>query len=240
MLLDALICPNCGASLPAQAAPGGVVTCQYCSTTFRVPTTLTPEPDMGDLLLGADFSHTPITGWAFPNEDNIRLIPGATPEVRAKFAAAETLYYVLNSSGYFDNLDASVSIRFYEGELKYIDAGISLRYQKGVGSYAFLISPLGTYAVGYYMPGDDSGMAWKHIVDWTAHSAIHTGLDQVNRLRVTADAEHLRIYINGVLATSLHDSRYDAGEVLLDAEGGKNSSIEVGFTDLQLREIKRQ
>ena len=238
MLLDALICPNCGASLPTPAIAGGVVTCQYCNTTFRVPKSLTPEPDLGDLLLGADFSQKPIAGWAFPNEDNVRLIPGPTPELRSKFPAAETLFYVLNSSGYFDNVDVSVSLRFYEGELKYIDAGITLRYQKGIGSYAFLISPLGTYAVGYYVPGDAAGMDWKHIVDWTSHSAIRTGLQQTNRLRVTADGDRLRIYVNGVLATSLHDSRYETGEVLLDAEPGKSSTVEVGFTDLQLREVK--
>ena len=192
---------------------------------------------MGDLILGADFSRKPITGWAFPNEDNIRLIPGAVPELRAKFQSADTLFYVLNSSGIFDNLDVSVSMKFYEGELKYVDAGISLRYQNEVGSYAFLVSPLGTYAVGYYQKGDD-GMNWKNIVDWTAHTAIRPGLNQVNRLRVIADDGHLRVYLNGVLATSLHDGRYDAGQVRLDAEPGK-STVDVGFTDFQLREVKQ-
>ncbi len=217
-----------------------MVTCQYCNTTFRVPKTLTPEPDLGDLILGADFSRKPIAGWAFPNEDNIHLEGGSAPELRAKFAASETLYYVLNSSGFFDNVDVSVSMRFYAGELNHIDGGISLRHQKGVGSYAFLLSPLGTYSVGYYVPGDDSGMTWKHIVDWTENSAIRAGLNQVNRLRVTADAERLRVYINGVLATSLHDTRYDAGEIMLDAEGSKSSPVEMGFTDLQVREVRRQ
>jgi hypothetical protein len=239
MLMDALICPNCGASLPAPAVDRDVVTCQYCNTTFRVPKTLTPEPDLGDLILGADFSSKPIAGWAFPNEESIRLIPGPTPELRAKFAPADTLNYVLNSSGYFDDVDVSVSIRFYEGELKSIDAGISLRYQKSVGSYAFLISADGTYAVGCYLPGDDGSMAWKPIVNWTTHSAVRTGLNQMNRLRVSAERDHLRVHINGVLATSLHDGRHEAGEILIDVEGGKTSSVEAGFTGLQVREIKQ-
>lgn len=237
MLLDALICPNCGASLPPQAAPGDLVTCQYCKTTFQVPKSLTPEPDLGALLLGADFSRKPIIGWEFPNEDNLNFVPGPPPELRAHFPISDMLHYVLNSSGYFDNVDVSVSIVFHAGVLKEIDAGISVRYQKGIGSYAFLISPLGTYAVGYYVPGDDGSMTWKSIIAWTAHSAIRTGLEQVNRLRVVASADRLRMYINGVLATSLHDKRYEAGEVLLDAEGSKNSLVEVGFTDLELREV---
>lgn len=239
MLIDALICPNCGASLPVQSTQGGLVTCQYCNTTFRIPTSLTPEPDMGDLMLGADFSHKPIIGWAFPNEDNIRLVAGNPPELRAKFDAADTLFYSLNSSGFFDDVDVSVSIRFYAGDLKEIDGGLTVRYQKGVGSYAFLISPVGTYSIGFYKPGDKDDMQWTRIIGWTAHSAVRTGLNQANRLRVIASGDHLRMYINGVLASSLHDSQYTAGEVILDAEGSLKSGVDAGFTDLQVREVKK-
>ena len=136
-------------------------------------------------------------------------------------------------------VDVSVSIQFYEGELKAIDAGISVRYQKSLGSYAFLISADGTFAVGCYLPGDDGNMVWKPIVTWMTHSAIRTGLNQVNRLRVIAEGDHLRVYINGVLATSLHDSRHEVGEILLDVEGNKTSGVEAGFTNLQVREIKK-
>ncbi len=216
-----------------------MVTCQYCNTTFRIPTSQTPEPDMGDLMLGADFSRKPVIGWAFPNEDNIRLVAGNPPELRAKFDAADTLFYALNSSGFFDDVDVSVSIRFYGGELKEIDGGLSVRYQKGVGSYAFLISPVGTYSIGFYKPGDKDDMQWTRIIGWTAHAAVHTGLNQANRVRVIASGDHLRMYINGVLATSLHDDHYAAGEVILDAEGSTKSGVEAGFTDLQVREVKK-
>lgn len=240
MLLDALVCPNCGAALLSGATAGELVTCQYCKTSFHVPGSLTPEPEMGDLLLGADFSHEPIAGWELSNQDNVDLVAGTPPELRGHFPASDMLHYVLNSSGYFDNVDVSVSITFHAGELKEIDAGISLRYQKGVGSYAFLISPIGTYSVGYYLPGEAGDMIWKAVVPWTAHSGIRTGLNQLNRLRVAANGDRLRVYINGVLATSLHDKRYDSGEVLLDAESSKTSLIEVGYTDLQLREVSGQ
>jgi hypothetical protein len=239
MFLDALTCPNCGAALPASATPGGMITCQFCNTTFRVPTSLTPEPDMGNLILGADFSRKPILGWSFPNEDKIQLVGGTAPELRGKFPAAPTLFYALNSSGYFDNLDASVTIKFYDGRLDKIDAGLTLRYQKGLGSYAFLISPVGTYSIGYYQKATGDDMEWRPVVAWTAHAAIRAGLNQANRLRVIADGDRLRVYLNGVLATSLHDGHYNAGEVLLDAEPGNDSAIDVGFTDLQLREVTR-
>lgn len=239
-MLNALICPNCGGTLPPPAPGIDLVTCQFCGTTFSVAKTLTPEADMGSLLLGADFSWKPIEGWAFPNEDKVRLIPGPRPELRVKLPASDTLYYALNSSGFFDNIDASVSFTFYSGNLDDLDAGLSLRYQKGVGSYTVLVSPLGTYAVGYYHPGTGDGMDWTSILSWTKHSAVRQGLNQQNRLRVIANANHLRVYLNGVLTTSLHDGRFDEGEVLLSTEPGNHSEGEVGFTDLQLRDVKAE
>lgn len=237
-MLNALVCPNCGGTLPPPAPGISVVTCQYCGTTFSVAKSTTPEARMGKLLLGADFSRKPIEGWGFPNEDKVRLIPGARPELRGKFPAGPTLYYALNSSGFFDDIDASVSFTFYGGNLNDLDAGISLRYRKGVGSYSVLVCPLGTYSVGYYHPGTSGdNMDWATILNWTKHSAIRPGLNQTNRLRFIASGDHLRVYLNGVLATTLHDGRYDEGEVLLCSEPGSHSEGEVGFTDLQLREV---
>jgi hypothetical protein len=195
---------------------------------------------MGNLVLAADFSQDPIPGWGFPNRDKVQLIKDTVPELRAKFPAQSGLYYALNSSGYFDNIDASVSIKFYEGDLNLIDAGLVLRYRKEVGSYCILITPLGTYSLGYYQKGTaaDGGMDWKSIMSWTKHSAIKPGLNQLNRIRMIANGEHLRVYFNGVLATSIHDNRYDEGEVLLALEGTEKSVIDVGFSNLQLREVK--
>ncbi len=239
-MLNALICPNCGGVLPPPAPGMAVVTCQFCGTTFSVAKSLTPEADMGNLLLGADFSRKPIEGWGFPNEDTVQLSGGSRPELRAKFPAGPTLYYALNSSGFFDDIDASVSFTFYSGNLQDLDAGLSVRYRKGIGSYTALVSPLGTYAVGYYHPGTGDGMDWTSILNWTKHSAIKQGLNQVNRLRVIISSDHLRVYLNGVLATSLHDGRFDEGEVLLCSEPGGHSEGEVGFSDLQLRDVVRE
>jgi hypothetical protein len=235
--MDELTCPNCGAALPASAANADVVTCQYCNVTFRVPRTSTPEPDMGNLILGADFSHEPIPGWGFPNKDNIKLLNGTPPELRFKLTPKSGVYYALNSSGFFDDIDASVSVQFYEGNLDYIDAGIMLRYRKGVGSYNVFISPLGTYALAYYEKGTDD-LEWKSILSWTKHTALKPGLNQINRIRFISSKDHLHVYFNGVMATSVHDTHYQEGMVQLAAEATDKSSIDVGFTDLQLREVK--
>jgi|YNPNPStandDraft_1061719.scaffolds.fasta_scaffold21916_1 hypothetical protein len=39
-----LSCPNCGAAIAEEVAPRQVLTCAYCGASFRVPSSLTPEP----------------------------------------------------------------------------------------------------------------------------------------------------------------------------------------------------
>jgi hypothetical protein len=236
-MLETLTCPNCGAALPPQTAPSETMTCPYCQTTFRVPHSLTPEPASGDLILGADFRQLPISGWSLPNPDDVQTVDGKPPELRAKFGAVDTNNFVLRSSGYFDDVDVSVTLKFYEGTLNQIDAGLVLRYQKGVGGYIFYLSPVGTYTVAYYQPGDKDGMDWKPIMDWSENDVIRKGLRETNRLRVVVDGTHFRVYINGVLATSIHDDKCDEGQVILGAEGTKKSSVAVGFSDIQMREV---
>jgi len=48
----------------------------------------------------------------------------------------------------------------------------------------------------------------------------------------------LRVYLNGVLATSLRDNRYESGEVILAVEPSNKSSVDVSFYDLQLRDVR--
>lgn len=236
--MDQFICPNCGAALPASAIHAEVVTCQYCNVTFRIPRTLTPEPDMGNLILGADFRQQPVLGWNFPNPDNVQCLNSTPPELRFKFPAKRGVWYALNTSGFFDNLDASVSIRFYEGDVNLIDAGLALRYRKALGSYCVFITPLGSYIIGAYEKGADDSLEWKSILNWTKHSALRPGLNQTNRLRVIVNGDRLRVYLNGVLATSLRDTRYTEGEVLLAGEGTENSAFDIGYSELQLREAR--
>ena len=236
--MDQLICPNCGAPLPASAANQEVITCQYCNITFRIPKSFTPEPDMGNLILGADFRQDNLPGWDFPNKDNVQFINGTPSELRFKYPAKVGLWYALNSSGFYDDVDASVTIRFYEDKEDIIDAGLVLRYRKTFGSYCILISPLGTYVVGSYELGKENGLEWKTITSWTKHTALRKGLNQINRLRVVIKGNHLRVYLNGVMATSIHDDRFQEGEILLAAEASEKSAVEVGYSDLQVREVK--
>jgi hypothetical protein len=45
--------------------------------------------------------------------------------------------------------------------------------------------------------------------------------------------------LNGVLATSFQDERFKMGKFYLAAEPSEKSSMEVGFSDLQVREVPK-
>ena len=113
--MKALTCPNCGAALPARSLKDDIAVCEFCGTSFRVPKTLTPEADMGDLILGADFSKTINPGWTTVNHDQLTFHKGSPAEMRASLTPQTNSYYTLKSSGFLDNFDVSVSIRFFEG-----------------------------------------------------------------------------------------------------------------------------
>jgi len=56
---------------------------------------------------------------------------------------------------------------------------------------------------------------------------------------VICNGDNFRIYLNGVLATSFQDDRFKMGKFYLAAEPSEKSSMEVGFSDLQVREVPR-
>lgn len=231
-----LNCPNCGASLPAHASKADVVSCEFCGTTFRTSATLTPEPTMGNLLLAADLSKKPIPGWSLFNEADLKFIPGAIPELQVGFGAKSGLYDVIGSSGLFDDVDVGVTIKFLEGKQEWVYGGIFTRYGP-TGGYAFLISAQSSYKLGYYHKGADDKLVWSDLMPWTSHTALHSGLEKSNRLRVICNNDRLKVYLNGVLATSIRDSRFEVGKLYVSFSSGLESNIVAKISDLQLREV---
>lgn len=237
--MKALTCPNCGASLSAAALKTNLATCEFCGTTFRMSTTHTPEPDMGDLLLGADFGSNLLPGWELVKDGEITFHHGNPSELCGIYKPRLNSYYVLKSSGFLDDFDASITIKFTEGDEKLIAAGFFPRLTND-GGYAVYISPLGSYNVGYFTKDTTSSdLKWNTLVDWTQHTSLRKGLNVTNRLRVLFDGERIRIYLNGVLATALKDSRYAMGKLHVIVEPNGDTSLGIAFSELQVREIIR-
>jgi len=227
----ALSCANCGAVLRAEDILDGVAVCKYCGVNFRVPLTFTPEPALGDLLLGADFRDPELRGWKTFSHDKWELRPGARGELWATFPASDRLHPILRTPGPLDDFDLGVSIRFIEGAHDYISAGFEVRNCDD-GDYVIQISALGTFRVGWHARTEWGGEFFK----WTDHPALGKGLGAENRLRVMLRADRLRVYLNGVFATSLHDAKYTFGFARLVVAPGTQTPIVVAFSDLQLRE----
>jgi len=229
--MQRLSCPNCGAALPDHTLPNKVVTCEYCGVSFRVPDSLTPEPDMGDLLLGADFSDPKAPGWRLSTPERLEFKPGQPAELWARFPASKLIHPVVSTPGYFEDFDASVTIRLMEGQREQISAGMEVR-SCDAGDYVIRVSAQGTFQVGWHNKTDWGGA----LVGWTEHPALRKELGASNRLRVVLRGDQIRVYLNGVLATSLRDGRLSAGTVRVVVTPGENQPVVVVFSDLQMRE----
>ncbi len=232
-LLHELDCVNCGAVIRVMAMRGSVVTCEYCHASFRIPTTLTPEPDLGDLLLGADFRETDTPGWVLVNREQLEFRPGTPAELWATFPPSDRIHPVIRTPGPFDDFDVSVSIRFIKGSYEHISAGLEAR-SGDEGDYVVRISAQGTFNLGWHNKMDWGGS----LIGWTEHPALALRLGEANRLRVIMRGDLIRIYINGLLAASLHDSRFRAGLIRLVVSPSAKETLTVAFSDLQLRDVK--
>ncbi|HMS01091.1 MAG TPA: hypothetical protein PKK96_03415 [Anaerolineales bacterium] len=235
--MQALNCPNCGAAIPQKAIKASdLVSCEFCGTSFRVPKTFTPEPDMGDLILGADFSSKTMPGWEVINEELLTFHKGNPSELRGSYKPHTNTYYVLKSSGFLDDFDASINMKFTGGEENIIRAGFYLRFSDN-GGYAVLVSVIGSYTIGYYKKDEKNELKWEDLLPWANHTALRAGMNETNRLRVLCDGRQFRVYLNGVLATSFKDDQFKRGKLYLAVVPTEKSSLDITFSDLQLREV---
>jgi hypothetical protein len=238
--MKAYNCPNCGAALPARALKLDLAECEFCGTTFRISKTLTPEPEMGDLMLGADFGHKVMPGWEVFNEpERLTFHHGDPAEMHGTYEPSYNSYYVLKSSGFLDDFDASINMKFTEGVTDIIRAGFYLRFTPDGGVYAVLVSTLGSYTIGYYVKGEKGELVWEDLLAWSNHTALRPGLHETNRLRVLCDGQKFRVYLNGTLATSFRDEHFKRGKLYVAVVPTEKSNLGIVFSDLQLREVLR-
>ena len=85
-MFQPIVCPNCGAAISnMDVRLMEVAQCAYCKASFRVPRSFTPEPDLGDLLLGADFNAiADIPGWQRLSLERTRTLYGPPPALLAE------------------------------------------------------------------------------------------------------------------------------------------------------------
>jgi hypothetical protein len=179
-----------------------------------------------------------IPGWEVVNEDKLTFHKGSPSELRGRFAPQVNSYYALKSSGLLDNFDASVNIKFTEGDKEWIRAGFYTRFTSS-GGYGFMVSAQASYMFGSFVKDEKGELVFQKMMAWAYHSALQPGLNKSNRLRVICNGDSFRVYLNGVLAGSFKDSKFAVGKLHLAVEPSAKSAIEVAFSDLQLREVPK-
>jgi len=172
------------------------------------------------------------------DEEKLTFQRGNPSELRGYYGPRVSVYYVLKSSGSFDDFDVGINIKFTDGDQNLIMAGLYPRFTND-GGYAVYISPLGSYVIGYFTKDQKGDWKWDILMDWTNHSAIRAGLNQNNHLRVVCDGERIRVYLNGVLASSFKDGRFKMGKLCVVAEPNGETNLGITFSDLQLREVPK-
>lgn len=229
--LQSLTCDRCGGAV--QLSGERFAVCAYCGQVYNLSEMRGPR--RGELLLGADFSDPSVPGWRIYHKESLRIGDGGLPRLVGDFLKQEETCWIVESCGSFDNIDASVTITFLEVEdvTKHCRLGFAVRWTEE-GRYSIDIAPKGTYCVASYEKREDEGK-WHILVNFASHPALRVGVGVPNRLRVVAYNDHLRVYINDALASSVRDSKFTYGTVGIVLEN-PGSAAKFALTDLELRE----
>jgi hypothetical protein len=230
--LQSLTCDCCGASI--EFTDERFATCPYCGQAYNLSELRSPR--RGELLLGADLCDPNLPGWRVYQKDSLLFGDGGQRQLVGNFRKQESTACLVESCGSFDNIDASVTISFLEVEdiTKHCRLGFAIRWTED-GRYCVDIAPKGNYCVASYEKETDK-KKWRMLVDYVTHPALRIGVGVPNRLRVVAYNDHLRVYINNVLASSVRDSTFTYGTIGIVLEN-PGSDVKFALSDLELREV---
>ena len=129
-LIQSLACPNCGYPFPTTIVPGSIIQCAACHSTFSMPATLTPEPDLGNLLLAADMRGPEIPGWkssSWVKAEFTQYNGIAEWQVTMAPEPNHQTDFLLCTPGILDDFDTCATFRFLSGDEKNYFAGFDLR-----------------------------------------------------------------------------------------------------------------
>jgi hypothetical protein len=222
----ALKCTYCGT--PIHAAPGArSATCSHCGAPAPVPT--------GSVLLTARFDQLHPPGWEACTgpKHGLSLDPGPPPELCVAFGpdSGRSIWVVLRSTGSYDDVDVSVTVRHLVGGAS---AGMELRASK-TGSYAATLVADGRLLVTHYEGQKTELKAHALLPGSRPRPEARVGMGVSNELRFVARDDKLRVYLNGKLASSLHEPSLRAGlvKLVVNPRGGPAC---VAFSDVVVRE----
>ncbi|HHO54472.1 MAG TPA: hypothetical protein ENK18_27270 [Deltaproteobacteria bacterium] len=225
-------CVRCAAPLPPVLHGLKTIRCTHCSTN---------QPALTDQLIAhLDFRTEGTPGFhTLPQPSYEADTEAGELIARMGPGSKSALYTVLRSHDVFGDVDLSVTLRVIEGlEGNGVDrpgayGGLSFRL-KDVLCYVVTVTTDGRFSIGA-IDQDIHGTRWDHLVARAPCEALERGLGAPNRIRVVANADKIRLWLNGTLAASLRDYRFRQGklEILVNPRG---APCTLGLSDLVLAE----
>jgi hypothetical protein len=140
-------------------------------------------------------------------------------------------YYAFNNSGYYDDVDFCVDVIAVNADL----AGDSYAGEIFWGIdkdnyYSFLVTADGYASVFRRQKGKTLSQ-----VDWEQFSAIKTGADAVNQLRIVTKGNQATLYVNGTeFRTITGQPPEDGWQFGVRAASPKSSKATYGFDNVKL------
>lgn len=128
----------------------------------------------------------------------------------------------------FDDFVVEVDATQLEGSLN-SSYGLLFRVQDNQQFYRFDITGNGKYIVEKrVLPGE-----WVRLSNgWVDTDAVLTGLETTNRLRVEADGDALKFYVNNNQVFETEDSSYPSGMIAVDAATFNQGGLLVAFDNV--------
>jgi hypothetical protein len=114
-----------------------------------------------------------------------------------------------------------------------VSYGIFFRYKDNQNYYAARFSDNGKYSIGKMITGK-----WTDLAAWTSSSAIKSGKNNTNVLRVVAVGNAITMYANGQQLITVNDDNLQEGSVCMVATTYADAGFEAAFRKLQVWQAK--
>jgi hypothetical protein len=123
----------------------------------------------------------------------------------------------------FDNAVIEIKGTLTQGDPQNAGLGIEFRVPQNnkAEGYGFFVFDDGTYNV---IKWDSQGTA-SNLIDTTSSSAIPTGLNHQNDLKIVINGSQLTFFDNGKQITAINDSSYPSGYIGLAASGVSTEAV---------------
>lgn len=134
----------------------------------------------------------------------------------------------------FSKVDLSFDVTLQEGAPSNAAFGAVCRVNNdGENFYAFHIKD------GSYYLYKSVASTYETLVDWTASTAIKTGVGETNRLRVVCSGNNLEFYANDQLLVKTKDTSFTSGYFALYAErwSEDNALVSVAFDNVEVKPV---